>query len=371
MLLPIFPEAHVTAAVRPFVDAVTVLLVIVILPFVLLLVRPDILPKTVHVPAVPLADVVPAIFPLDHAKAVDFILVPLAIEARAICPQVRAQAVLLAFCVIAQVVRAIWPGLFPLTMHLALEPLASVDVPVRVSVDTIPAHQVTGPAALVNVAIRVDELPIPAGLVTAPGSAIRSSIRPLHFALTVAHASQPLSHILGASCQVLIIDPLLAVDEVAHLQVLRVCPVLLILSPLGVNVMPAPYCLPILVVLKVLERKLCIMLSLHAQVLLEPPVRQEASYTCLHHCYLVPVLPVKLSVVDVAVVLGEEGFASQRRVESVLSYLKLSTGESFTLELLCSDEVSISVKVTLRTTAGLIGAIAHIDFIFAGTVNYN
>ena len=90
VLLSIFPEAHVTAAVRPLVDTVAVLFVIVILPLILFLVRPHVLSKTMHVPAVPLPDIVPAILPLDHAKAVDFILVPLAVEAGAIGPQVRA-----------------------------------------------------------------------------------------------------------------------------------------------------------------------------------------------------------------------------------------------------------------------------------------
>ena len=75
---------------------------------------------------------------------------------------------------------------------------------------------------------------------------------------------------------------------------------------------PSPDCLPILVVLEVLERELQVMLSLLAQVLLETPIRQEASHTGLHHCNLVPVLPVKLSVVNVTIVLGEEGFAGQR-----------------------------------------------------------
>ena len=180
--------------------------------------------------------------------------------------------------------RAIGPGLFPLAVHLALEPLAAVDVPIRVPVDPISAHQVTGPAALVNVAIRVDKLAIPAGLVAAPGAAIRGSVRPLHLALAMAHTSKPLPHVLSTSCLILIAHPFLAIDEVAHLQVLRVRPVLIVLSSLGVDVLPSPDCLPILLVLEVLERELLVMLSLLAQVLLETPIRQKASYTCLHHC---------------------------------------------------------------------------------------
>ena len=86
MLLSVFPEAHVSAAVRPLVDTIAVLFVIVILSLILFLVGPHVLSKTMHVPAVPLPDIVPAILPLDHAKAVDFILVPLAVEARAIGP---------------------------------------------------------------------------------------------------------------------------------------------------------------------------------------------------------------------------------------------------------------------------------------------
>ena len=86
MLLSVFPEAHVSAAVRPLVDTIAMLFIIVILSLILLLIGPHVLSKTMHVPAVPLPDIVPAILPLDHAKAVDFILVPLAVEARAIGP---------------------------------------------------------------------------------------------------------------------------------------------------------------------------------------------------------------------------------------------------------------------------------------------
>ena len=85
------------------------------------------------------------------------------------------------------------------------------------SVDSVATHEIAGPAALVNVSIRVDELAIPAGLVAAPGTAIRGAIRPLHFALAMAHTPEPLPDVLRPSRQILVIHPLLAIDEVLNL----------------------------------------------------------------------------------------------------------------------------------------------------------
>ena len=81
MLFAILPEAFIEAAVRPLVDPISVLLIVNVLPFVLLLITPDVLAIAMHVGLSPLTDVVTAIFPLDRAVAIDFTLVPLAVIA--------------------------------------------------------------------------------------------------------------------------------------------------------------------------------------------------------------------------------------------------------------------------------------------------
>ena len=73
VLLAILPEAQILAPVRPLINAVPMLLIVLILALILLLVGPDISAKAVHVPSFPLAYEVPTILPLDHAVAIDLV----------------------------------------------------------------------------------------------------------------------------------------------------------------------------------------------------------------------------------------------------------------------------------------------------------
>ena len=73
MLLPIFPETHVAATIRPFIDPVAMLLVIAVLALILLLVRPHVLAEAMHVTILPLTDIVATVLPLDHTVAIDLI----------------------------------------------------------------------------------------------------------------------------------------------------------------------------------------------------------------------------------------------------------------------------------------------------------
>ena len=81
MLLAVFPEAFVEAAIRPLVDSIAVLLIVDVLTLVLLLITPHILTISMHVGLFPLADVMTAIFPLYRAVAIYLSLVPLAVIA--------------------------------------------------------------------------------------------------------------------------------------------------------------------------------------------------------------------------------------------------------------------------------------------------
>ena len=76
--------------------------------------------------------------------------------------------------------------------------------------------------------------------------------------------------------------------------------------------MSSPDRFPILHILEVLQRELLIVLLLLAQMFFKTAIRQETPYPSLHHCDFVPILPVKLSVVDVTVVFGEQSFSGQR-----------------------------------------------------------
>lgn len=311
MLLSIFPETHVAATIRPFIDPVAMLLVVTVLALILLLVRPHILTEAMHIATLPLTDIVATILPLDHAIAIDFVRGPLAIEAGAVGPQVRPKAVFLPLCVVTQVLRAVRPRLLPLAMHLALKPQPAVDRPVCVAIDTVTTHEVAGPVALISVAVRVRELAIPTGLVAAPRPTVSRPVRPLHCALTVAHATQPLASIPGSCRLILIGHPFFDLHEFSHVERLRIRSIFAIRAPLGFDQLSEFNRLPILHLAKVEVRELLVVLLLQTQVLLEASLSEEATYTCLDLRNFVPILPVKLLVINVAVVLLQQGLSSQ------------------------------------------------------------
>ncbi len=78
-------------------------------------------------------------------------------------------------------------------MHLTHAPLPTIHCSVCVPVNSVTAHHIAGPASFINLAIRIGELSIPTRLIAQPHALITCTIGPLHSALSVAHASEPLA----------------------------------------------------------------------------------------------------------------------------------------------------------------------------------
>ena len=147
-------------------------------------------------------------------------------------------------------------------MHLALKPLATIDRPISVPIDTVATHEVAGPVTLVCVTVRVRELAIPTGLVASPCPTVGRPIRPLHRSLAMAHTTQPLASIHGSSRLILVSHPLIAIDEVSHIERTRIRSILAVLTPLRIDQLSHIDRLPILHLAEVQVRKLLIMLLL-------------------------------------------------------------------------------------------------------------
>ena len=171
------------------------------------------------------------------------------------------------------------------------------------SVDTIATHQVAGPIAFVNISIGVDELSIPARLITAPDSTISRAIWPLHGALTVAHTPKPLSLILSTSRIILIVLKIFAINEVFNFKLLRVGFIFCVLACFSVDFMAETDCLPVFFPFEIWMWVLFIMLFLSFQMILKPSICYKTTHARLQLGYFVPISPIKLSIVDMTMVL--------------------------------------------------------------------
>ena len=99
MLFSIKPITLVYAPVGPVVNAISVFLIHLVLPFVPSSISPSVGALAMHIIIFPLSGVGPAIFPLILALSFDPILVPFSVVAGTILPDIEAAAVLLAFVV--------------------------------------------------------------------------------------------------------------------------------------------------------------------------------------------------------------------------------------------------------------------------------
>ena len=207
VLLAIFPVAFVGSAVWPSVDAVAVLLVAIVLPFIELILLELVPPKPMHHRVLPLPVVLSPIFPLEDPEPMLLTFLPLAGVLVPCFPDLDAYALLAPIYILSEIFSAVEPSLVTHAMFHSVEPVAAEHCAVCSSEDAIAAAFVAGPSTLIDVAVWIVKLALLARLAEAPLALVYSPIRPSHLSGAMAHTSNPLPAIHGIGALISILRP--------------------------------------------------------------------------------------------------------------------------------------------------------------------
>ena len=199
MLLALVPETFIAALICPRIDSESMLLVILVLPFIHPTVIPYVDAHTLHVVVQPLTLILAAIQPRVDTDPRDLVLSPVASIHRTIVPLIAANAMFATKCIITIVARLIGPGLYAVTMLEVIFPHAFVLGAIYVFVDSSTISLVVGPVAIVDVAIDMDKASLAMSSIFTPLSTIFRSIVPRLLAKSITEAALPLTGVHGSS----------------------------------------------------------------------------------------------------------------------------------------------------------------------------
>jgi len=200
MLFASVPPSFISSAVCPEVFSVPFFLIFLVLPVVLNPVGVHIMSVTLHIILVPLAIVTATVSPLVNSTAVNFVVEPFSIIGGSVHPSVPSLSLFLRFDVLSFKLRTFRPFFSSLAMLLVVLPLTLVSSSFDILVDAPAICFVIHPIAVIGVIIGMVEHTLSVGLIILPETVVPGPIRPLHDALSVAQASQPLPVVLGISC---------------------------------------------------------------------------------------------------------------------------------------------------------------------------
>ena len=207
VLLAIFPVAFVGSAVWPSIDAVAVLLVPIVLPFIELILLELVPPEPMHHRVLPLAVVLSPIFPLVDPEPMLLTFLPLSGVLVTCFPYLDAYAILASIYILSEIFSAVGPSLVTHAMFHSVQPVAAEHGTVCPSEDAVAAAFVARPSALIDVAVWIVKLALLARLAEAPLALVYSPIRPSHLSSAMAHTSDPLPAIHGVGALISILWP--------------------------------------------------------------------------------------------------------------------------------------------------------------------
>ena len=207
VLLAIFPVAFVGSAVWPSVDAVAVLLVAIVLPFIELILCELVPPEPMHHRVLPLPVVLSPIFPLVDPEPMLLTFLPLSGVLVTCFPYLYAYAILATINILSEIFSAVEPCLVTHAMFHSVQPAAAEDCAVCSPEDAVAAAFVACPSTLIDVAVGIEKLALLARLAEAPLALVYSPIRPSHLSSAMAHTSYPLPAIHGIGALISILWP--------------------------------------------------------------------------------------------------------------------------------------------------------------------
>ena len=195
VLLASVPPSLVHAPIRPLVDRIPSLHIILELARVAhtIVVNVDTVPA--HLVLEPVAEVFATVLPVVLAHAVDPIVDPLAGVHRAVGPRVLTDAVLFALLVLSDVGGAFGPHLGPVFRLQIILPIAFVLCSILALVAAEAIVFVGPPFAVVALPVTVVEYPLATGKPILPLAIIHRSIRPSHLTLPVPETTPHLTFI--------------------------------------------------------------------------------------------------------------------------------------------------------------------------------
>ena len=183
--LVVLPLADVLHAIGPLEGAKALPHVHLVLPLVLLLVRPHIHPSSMHEPIHPVPTVLPAVIHSEPPLSVELVPLPLTLVGVAVGKLVEAGALLDSFVVLPLIKTAVLPGLLPLAMRLVFLPVSFVFLALIVDENSKTVGKIILPLAFILAAILVDELALALRHVLPPLSLVLRPIGPLLLALAL------------------------------------------------------------------------------------------------------------------------------------------------------------------------------------------